>query len=165
MASRDLSQTGQRQAETDASSFKLDTFGAVSSVPGVSAIDAPSYTTWRNLTPFAQGYVEAMLTPNPYDVRSMGWRADCPRCVASKFTCDDHHRVKLGFSDLAPATLSRIIGDCERYRALNKRTPDWTCDGRYFWERRQSDGCDTGFPPLTVSLGEDGLIYLAEAGQ
>ena len=23
------------------------------------------------------------------------WQADCPKCVASKFTCDDHHRADL----------------------------------------------------------------------
>lgn len=23
--------------------------------------------------------------------RKRGWRADCPRCVASKFTCDEHY--------------------------------------------------------------------------
>lgn len=24
-------------------------------------------------------------------MRDSGWRADCPRCVASKFTCDEHY--------------------------------------------------------------------------
>lgn len=26
-----------------------------------------------------------------FDIRGKGWRADCPQCVASKFTCDAHH--------------------------------------------------------------------------
>ncbi len=25
------------------------------------------------------------------EVRGCGWRSDCPACVASKFTCDEHY--------------------------------------------------------------------------
>lgn len=25
-------------------------------------------------------------------IRGPGWQADCPKCVASKFTCDEHHQ-------------------------------------------------------------------------
>jgi hypothetical protein len=26
------------------------------------------------------------------NIRGPNWRDDCPRCVASKFTCDEHYR-------------------------------------------------------------------------
>ena len=26
---------------------------------------------------------------------SANWKADCPKCVASKFTCDDHYRPEI----------------------------------------------------------------------
>lgn len=32
-----------------------------------------------------------MIRPN--------WQADCPKCVASKFTCDEHYRAGVGMTD------------------------------------------------------------------
>jgi hypothetical protein len=29
------------------------------------------------------------------DIRGKGWTADCPKCVASKFTCDEHFASEL----------------------------------------------------------------------
>lgn len=28
----------------------------------------------------------------------LNWQADCPKCVASKFTCDEHYRVGVGMT-------------------------------------------------------------------
>ena len=27
-------------------------------------------------------------------IRGAGWRADCPQCVGSKFTCDEHYQCE-----------------------------------------------------------------------
>ena len=35
------------------------------------------------------------------DFRGAGWRADCPKCVGSKFTCDEH------FATPTPETAER----------------------------------------------------------
>lgn len=93
------------------------------------------------MTPFATGYTEALRQSLPAEHR------DTP---------------------LAPATLSRIIGDCERYegehRILQMLGGGERAFGRDLWTDRQ-DGKLPDYPVLTVSLGEDGLIYLSEAGQ
>lgn len=125
--------------------FTLDTSGAIRLVPARSDPDGPIYR-WSDLTPFAQGYVEAMLASVDRSVGGFSFPA---------------------FSDLAPATLSRIIGDCE---AADHLRPGVSAEGdrasgAQFHAMRQSGLFAVRFPPLTVSLGEDGLIYLAEAGQ
>lgn len=75
----------------------------------------------------------------------------------------------VGFSDLAPATLERIIEDCEQFVAYSRdvckvdgyeQSPS---DGRWFWDSRQREEWkDKNFPPLTITLGFDGLIYFKE---
>lgn len=39
------------------------------------------------------------------DFRGAGWRGDCPKCVASKFTCDEHF-----VADISPSEWSVIEG-------------------------------------------------------
>lgn len=70
----------------------------------------------------------------------------------------------LGFSDLAPEALARIIADCEAcppiYRA---EWPDMAAAGRRFWLDRQADILSIlSVPPLTVQLGDDGKVRFAE---
>ena len=119
------------------SGFQLDTSGYVH-------CDDPARVhmiTWSDLTPFCQGYIEAMFAGGSWDLGR--------------------------FSDLAPATLQRIIGDCEA--ALADRLCAFTNhpeSGAMFWRERQANqlnGMHPHFPPLTPYLGDDGLIYLREA--
>lgn len=89
------------------------------------------------MNPFATGYAEAIRASLPAEHR------DAP---------------------FAPATLSRIIADCERFTELHGEWP-LAEHGRGFWNGRSSGKHAPDFPPITVTLGDDGLIHLSEAGQ
>lgn len=136
-----------------ASRFQLNTSGEI--WVDLHRPGPPVLTSWCDLTPFAQGYVEAML----------GSR------VAVKSPVDGRPLV-LGFRHLAPATLARIIEDCEAQQCLMRSMqkldgmPDdlWREAGRRWWPARQLGG-DNDFPPLTPYLADDGLIYFREAKQ
>jgi hypothetical protein len=126
--------------------FTLDTSGSIWSAPeGI----ARRLMTWRDLSPFAQGYVEAMFTASYGDIRAdiagaQGWDGD----------------REPAFADLAPETLARIIADCEAFVA----EPTVIVDARYgrnFWRVRQR-GDLPKFPPLTVQLGDDGKVRFAD---
>ncbi|MGA0604913.1 hypothetical protein ACO2Q0_02850 [Phenylobacterium sp. VNQ135] len=131
--------------------FQLDTSGAVgpytldAATPGFVAPNGvrTCFLTWDELTPFQQGYVRAALADAP----AVGPAADLrfPR-----------------FSDLSPATLEAMLGDCERRRGrvTGERV------GALFWKNRQGGHeVDEGFPPLTLFLADDGLIHHREAGR
>lgn len=122
---------------------QLDTTGHVRIDEGGGNFWAAS---WHFLTPFTQGYVEAVLR-------------------AAEDTLGGFTICGVGFRDLAPETLARIIADCEawrdqhygRTRSLFKDRPDM---GRDFWRIRQ-EGKRSTFPPLTVRLGDDGKVRFA----
>lgn len=154
----------------------------------------PKRLAWHDLTPFAQGYVESLFAagvwglsckhcagngeivtdwdrylgaPEPGDQGDEGDEGteDCP-------DCDGQGSRSLGFSDLAPETLARIITDCERYASKFSPSPNISA-GADFWRNRQRtafhfvDGetCRSlksmGFPPTTVQLGDDGKVGFA----
>jgi hypothetical protein len=101
---------------------------------------------WDDLSPFAQGCVEAMLRSLPAQYR----------------TSEKAPEPKLRrFRDLAPETLALILRDCEayerRYPATRLRT-DHRARGANYWRDRQK-----GLKPLTPYLGDDGKVYLREA--
>lgn len=107
-----------------------------------------SYLRWENLSPFCQGYVEAMLS----GVRVHG---------VGEYASSRSAR----FSDLAPETLARIMEDCAKgvelsIAPLGRQYNDNASGGACLYEDRQS-GRLTGisFPPLTVYLGDEGKIY------
>lgn len=125
--------------------FKIDTSGYV----GGSKLHLSGRIYWSDLSPFQQGAVEAALSggASNFHPGSDGWRA-------------------WSFSDLAPAALQRIMADCES-REAKTQFCDWRDQefaGREFWLLRQSFNLE-GFPPLTISLAEDGLIHLSEVGE
>lgn len=134
-------------------SFTLNTSGAV------QFVDLPNGSqdlavTWGHLSPFAQGYVEAMLRGVLVE-RELNRRGETV------------HEQDARFSDLAPSTLAAILKDCEAFAALfGKRSSPLTAgEGGAFWRRRQKRGnsvLQLRFPPLTISLGDDGNVY-AEA--
>jgi hypothetical protein len=100
---------------------------------------------WSELSPFAQGYTEAMLAElqAAVDAKRYGlWQ-------------------RSAFSDIAPETLARIIEDCAwlctdaKSRAANAEA------GREAWSVRQA-GDMAHAAPLTVEL-VDGKVHFREA--
>jgi len=143
--------------------FALDTSGAVAG-PVTYPMGAAmrGMIRWPDLSPFAQGYVEAMFASLPDEEFWQGG---------------------FGFSDLAPETLAAILRDCEVFVSfLTGEYDDATMRmmGREFW-RARNGAADAfmawplnrpaliersrAFPPLTPSLGDDGRVYLKEKTQ
>lgn len=134
--------------------FKLDTSGIVLPFarydPKWNA--APCGYQWPDLTPFQQGAVEAALTALN---NSRSYMPGDGMTGARE----------LGFSDLAPATLARIMEDCGDRPSAFAPGHDRAC-GRNYWNGVASGQyAASGTPPLTLYLGDDGLIYLREAAQ
>lgn len=134
--------------------FELDTSGSVrADIPG---LNCPVF--WSDLTPFCQGYVEAMWQ----SVRELRRDAE----DAKQINLDD-----LGFRHLAGDTLKRIVEDCGRFVTYSRdvcgvdgyeQSPS---DGRWFWDARQrGEWSDKGYPVLTPFLSDEGLIFLKEVG-
>lgn len=144
--------------------FQLDKSGVVVLSPVDGGSTAP--VAWGNLSPFAQGYIEALFEAHSIQ----RYRSDEDRIYSHG-----------GFDMLAPETLARIIADCERYLGQTSITPERATagDGRAFYVLRQSapaylngppmsqtmDGEPVAsayyFPPLTVHLGDDGKVRFA----
>ncbi len=126
--------------------FTLDTSGAVLSPPGPTW---PMRIIWSDLSPFAQGYVEAMLR-GPIDLRGSVYESGG----------GTQDTLRLGFSDLAPETLATILGDCEAFERVGAgRLP-----GGLLWKTRQTEGAIAqGMPPLTLYLDDTGKVRLREA--
>lgn len=128
-------------------SYQLDTSGTV--WDGVTDPGEPrAYFLWFDLSPFVQGYVEAMFGES---------------CLAAL----DEYGRPLGFSDLDPATLARIIADCERalglaHLNLGAAYNANDAGGHCFWSDQQA-GLLTknGLPALTVSLNDAGKVVFS----
>lgn len=130
--------------------FTLDTGGAIYLRPHDND-DVP--VTWSDLPPFVQGKLAAMWQ----SVRELRRDAE----DAKQINLDD-----LGFRHLSPATLERIMGDCERDQqqgsALGNREDRETVEaGRRFWAERQT-GNLFDCPPLTVFLSDEGKVEVRE---
>ncbi len=120
--------------------FTLDTSGAV------AATDGGVYY-FAELSPFAQGYVEAMFEALR-DKHSFRTQPLVREAIA-----------KYGFSDLAPETLAAILRDCEAIQADMDQDRE---QGFHAWRVRQA-GRWPDFPPLTPYLSDDGKVRLREA--
>lgn len=132
--------------------FTLDTSGVVYvQSPYITDRDSKIAKRWSDLSPFVQGYIEAML--RDYLTRNLGPLASGDI---------------LGFSDLAPETLSRILKDCGPDSRGYVHPTGATMGiantfegGGLFWRTRQ-EGMWAGFPPQRTTLSNDGLIYFGE---
>lgn len=129
------------------SAFTLDTSGYVEHPRGSDDVSA---IYWSDLTPFAQGYVEALFASERpgYDDAGLGGHYVC------------------GFSDLSPEALALILRDCAAF--IETAHPPTSPDndqrrGRAFWRLRQLNRYAGMWPPLTVSLDDDGKVRLAVA--
>lgn len=120
------------------SGVSLDTSGFVEGPPaGVRT----KRIYWRHLSPFEQGHVEGLLRSMP------------PFTDRGREYCVQFHR-------LAPSTLAAIRKDCVQFQEgaiANTHTADTADDGLIFWSMRQG-GYWSGFPPLTITLGDDGKV-------
>lgn len=125
---------------------QIDTSGEVSA-------DYNPLTKWRfgDLSPFTQGYIEAML-------RDRYLRDKIGGAIATLRTPDTDVKPH-AFRDLAPETLARIIADCEAGEAICG-SDGYQATGLEFWKVRQA-GLLAEFPPLTVQLGDDGKVRFA----
>lgn len=104
-------------------------------------------TVWDDLSPFTQGYIEALAASQIVGGAHFG----CLETVQGTL-----HEI--AFSDLAPETLARIIADCDaRFSGWFERC---RADGVWFWKTRQR-GEQPDFPPLTVQLGDAGKVRFA----
>jgi hypothetical protein len=135
--------------------FTLDTSGAVDDPHGWGLL------YWSDLTPFAQGYVEALFAS----------------LATPPFTGHPHLQREgvcygetiVGFSDLAPETLAAILKDCASFANIAEGlgAKAGAVEGRRFWGGRQrrfpgvgNPAWTTAFPPLTPYLDDDGRVYL-----
>jgi hypothetical protein len=119
----------------------LDTSGAVA-LPHAAHGQTFCSTLWSDLTPFQQGYVEALFASYQNAVHGDA-------------------NAGLRFSDLAPEALALIQKDCERVCDLAGTDGGSPVVGAAFWRNRQ--GGTASFPPLTVTLGDDGKVHLRAA--
>lgn len=130
--------------------FTLDTSGAVY-LP-IAGIAGTNKVAWSDLSPFAQGYIEALFAS-----------------VAGAFDEGRVWRRPVAFRDLAPETLACIIADCEAFQKPAIGAADWIvfnrATGGDFWRDRQAHQLTAHstrqFPPLTVTLGDDGKVRFA----
>lgn len=138
---------------TEGSGFTLDTSGMVLMVLPNNYSEA---IHWVSLDPFKQGYLEAAARSLYLTLLGRGWEPeDAVKAVA--------------FRKWAPETLARIIADCAVVGPTFAHLPALRQieGGRDFWANRQSGSLRRyhlkPFPPLTVTLGDDGKVRFGEA--
>lgn len=150
--------------------FQLDTSGVVYAVLRHD-VHAHADMTWSDLTPFTQGYVEAMFTSLMETPKLAAWLAgmsakkqgqpisnapfvsDASIAPAWRAGWRGDVAIEPRFSDLAPETLAAILKDCE----ANSSTDSTKRSGALFWRNRQ-EGAVPDFPPLTLTLSDDGEV-------
>lgn len=139
--------------------FTLDTSGHVEHPHGSDDVSA---IYWTDLTPFEQGYVEALFA----SLRER-WLT-----IASERQQDAWNLHYPAFSDVAPETLAAIRKDCAalHYVIIGCVMGGDVARGRVAWEWRQRPeghpkspnmALHHRFPPLTVYLGDDGKVRLS----
>lgn len=145
------------------STFTLDTSGRVN----ITSDPAKGFIRWDDLSPFAQGYVEALFA----SLRRWNGRPVLPVPGPEGSSSS---LIEVAFCDLHPEALAMILRDCE---ALTQEFPTMALthnDGFVFWHSRQSGfrpGADAfhgaslkvAFPPLRVSLDDAGKVRLEVA--
>lgn len=134
--------------------FTLDTSGDVKmpAEPFGDGYTLAVFKRWDDLSPFTQGYIEALFADNADSF----WEE-------SQFHAAPGEERDRTFSDLAPETLARIIADCRRYARgfdLRKTDEGQREQGRQLWTWQQA-GNLPGFPPLTVQLGDADKVIFA----
>ncbi|AFU86491.1 hypothetical protein D869_gp092 [Caulobacter phage CcrRogue] len=168
--------------------FVLDTSGQVA--PPAAAKLWPHPLAWNQLSDFAQGYIEALFftESSPAYDRAEWFGAECQEAL-TEGTADGNIPGDVGFSDLAPDTLNRILNDCANFKREHADTLakaydhggaagdyDETQAGRDYWYTRNGHGVgfwDRGLGEIgealskaaryseqNASFEEDGKVYL-----
>ena len=142
----------------------LDTSGEVGPLPAGAWNER--FMRWDDLSSFAQGYIAAMFEAA---WESAGFRSQwLLRDVIGDVREEEWRNTRPGFSDLSPDALALILADCEAFDDLTSGSPrkmDWGLTsemGSQFRAARQRRDY-RAVPPLTVSLGDEGKVHLAEA--
>lgn len=155
--------------------FKLDTSGSVLDIRPYGGVQGRTHIEWSDLTPFAQGYVEAAMQALGTELRH-----DPGRYLDGGSNVE-YIGEELAFHMLASESLGRIIADCDRYLGQTSILPHQVTpqDGRDFYTLRQTapdylngpamsqtlEGEPVAsvyyFPPQTVTLGADGKVHLS----
>ena len=131
------------------SNFTFDTSGEVY-IPDVIHELGSTRIRWEDLSPFAQGYVEALFAQLVAESAEARWEL-------------------VGFSDLAPEALAMVLRDCEVYERHHPMKPFAEyrrARGSAFWTernsgKRTSDWAPVHFYPVAACLGDDGKVCLA----
>lgn len=122
----------------------LNRTGSVGTV--TSAPQGGSYCQtiwWNNLNAFSRGYIEALFA------------SICPEEDGSRPI------LQASFSDIAPETLARIIADCAAFPSWSGRCDHSSHGGEVFFAQRQRGQWPDSFPPLTITLGDNGKVRAA----
>ncbi len=130
--------------------FTLDTSGEIVGEGGALI----GRWGWPDLSPFAQGYVEALFADSVHLIQGDEY--------------DGLYWVPR-FSDLSPEALALILRDCAAAQIAHPLTAD--CDiaahrragAQYWFERCVICEDRDGNPPLTPYLSDDGKVCLTEA--
>jgi hypothetical protein len=153
--------------------FQLDTEG------GVGRWDGAQLHFYDDIDAFTRGYIEALFFTDGDDL--------CAEWTPPEGSGEMD--ASIGFSDLAPETLQRIIEDCRDFQKINI---DALCAayllayeedqaGRDFWFTRNGHGvgfwdrdelavgdldrtltdASKAFREMSAYLGDDGKVYLA----
>lgn len=131
------------------SDFQLDTSGAVEA-PSQAFPGTLAWYRWPDLSPFVQGYVEALFNTGPVSDRER-----------LSFV---EHGYK--FSDLSPEALAMILREDGQIRHALPTLPDKHDAGAHCWSERQAGLLrNLGLPPLTPVLSEDGKVNLVVQAQ
>ena len=91
-------------------SFQLDTSGAIRLPDSLLTGALRQTITWPDLSPFTQGYIEALFAGSLEAIREDAFQ----RGLALSRR---HSWAQIAFSDFAPEALARIIADCEAMAA------------------------------------------------
>lgn len=147
--------------------FVLDTSGQVCRTEARDYGTISRCTLWRDLDAFTAGYVEALFfTEDSPGLTTEEWRAECEAGTNEGALPGD-----VGFADLAPETLARIIEDCAKFQRTGAwYEVNWIEDegdlpsdmdaqaGRDFWYTRNGHGVgfwDGDWPePYATALTE-----------
>lgn len=148
--------------------FTLDTSGAVGPVPGYpnsGPVEHGCKFIWRDLTPFQQGYVEALFTTSQH-IAPNGQRVTATN-TATGVARPVMLAEAFGFRDLSSEAVALILRDCEA--ALRDAACGYSNTvefGAMFWKDRQQNqlnGMEPKFPPLTPYLNDEGKVALKVA--
>lgn len=138
-----------RTKPQDVGGFELDTGGVVRMAERAPGSINRHVWRWSDLLPFEQGYGGAMARELYERLIREGWTHEAALAAAA-------------FRNWSPSTLAAIRKDCSAFMK-ERRVTDLRAEGERFWKARQI-GAHIVYPPLTLSLGDDGLVYAGVTG-